>query len=46
MAQWTDVLGCGGHHIVFCDCAKTQWQQWPKKTFHCINERTLPNITP
>jgi len=20
MAQWTGVLGCGGHHIVFCDC--------------------------
>jgi len=24
MAQWTGVLGCGGHHIVFCDCAETQ----------------------
>jgi len=23
MAQWTGVLGCGGHHIVFCDCAET-----------------------
>ena len=20
MAQWTGVLECGGHHIVFCDC--------------------------
>jgi len=31
MAQWTGVLGCGGHHIVIGDYAETQYQQWPKK---------------
>jgi len=31
MVPWTGVLRRGGHHMVFCDCTETLYQEQPKK---------------